>query len=81
MADNLDDAIAELTATEADENAAASALVDAYAAVPQRIADAVEAAKKVGATATQLSALSGLKSQISTEADKMKAALAVTPPA
>lgn len=77
---DLQSALDELTATTTDENAAADALVDAYAAVPQRIADAVAAALKTGATQAQLAAFGTLKAQMQAEADKMKAALAAPVP-
>ncbi len=77
---DLKTAIDALKTTEADENAAADALVAAYALVPQRIADAVAAALAQGATTEQLADLSTLQGAIATEAQKMKDALAVPVP-
>ncbi len=77
----LDDAIAQLAATEADENAAADALVTAYAGVPARIQAAVDAAVAKGATTAQLASFGSLRDQIAAESTKMKAALAADPPA
>lgn len=77
---NLDDAITELTATEADENTAAAALVAWVATVPAQIQAAVDAAVKLGATAAQLAQISQVGSNMSQAAAAMKAAL-VAPPA
>ncbi len=73
---NLDEAITELKATETDENAAADLLITAYAAVPQRIADAVAAAQAAGATPAQLRGLATLNDSIAQEASRLRAALA-----
>lgn len=77
---DIAEALDQLTATSADENSAADALVSAYAAVPQRIADAVAAASKLNATPAQLAAFGALSTAIQAEADKMKAALAAPTP-
>ncbi len=77
MADITDvqTAVDELTATSVESNSAADALVDAYALVPQRIADAVAAAQAAGATPAQLTALTTLNTAFKAEAAKMRAAL------
>lgn len=64
--DDFNSAITELTATSADENAAADALIDAYAQVPARIDAALS-----GGT----SAVRALSVSIKAEADKLRAAL------
>lgn len=77
MADPTDvqTAVDELTATSVELNAAADALVDAYAGVPARIQAAVDAAVAKGATPTQLAAFGALKTSLDAEAQKMRTAL------
>ena len=76
---NIDAAILELNATEAEENAAAKALVDFVATVPQLIADAADAASKLGATPEQLRSFQTLNTNMAAAAASMKAALAAPP--
>jgi len=81
MADITDvqTAVDELSATNVDSNSAADALVDAYALVPQRIAEAVAAAQAKGATPAQLASFTALNDSFKAEAAKMRAALNAPP--
>lgn len=76
---DLQTAIDTLQATEADENAAAQALMDAYGAVPARIQAAIDEALRRGATAAQLASLKVLNDQIASESQKLADALAAQP--
>lgn len=69
--DDFKAAIDEATATEADQNAAADALITAYAGVPARI-DA--------ALASGTSSVKALSAAITAEATKLRAALEAPAP-
>ena len=82
MSNNIDLVIEQLTQTAAELKAASDKITEFVLSVPQKIADAVEEARQLGATDEQLAAIGAVQAVFVAEASDLVDALnQVSPPA